>query len=92
MGDGNFHRLEGFSMITHEQEMEIKNKMIEVKNRQIVKLEMEIIKLRSELENIALAKKRSFENDREFRVWAQNRARHALGQKPGELTIRKEGA
>ena len=55
-------------------------------------LAAEVSRLRQELGYIALAKKRSFENDREFRLWAQNRARHALGLKPGELTIRKERA
>jgi len=53
---------------------------------------LEIRRLRQELEYIALAKKRSFADAEEFRAWAQNRARHALGLKPGELTIRKERA
>ena len=92
MGDSDFYRLEDFSMITREQELQIKNKMIEAKNNQIVKLEMEVLKLRSELENIANAKFRNFTDAEEFRAWAQNRARHTLGQKPGELTIKKERA
>lgn len=79
-------------MITHEQEIEIKNKMIQEKNNQIVKLEMEVERLRSELNYIANAKKISFKDEKEFRLWAQNRARHALGLKLGELTVRKERA
>jgi hypothetical protein len=67
--------------------------MIEAKNDQIVKLEMEVLRLRSELEYIANAKRKDFgHDDEQFRLWAQNRARHALGLKPGELTIRKERA
>ena len=80
-------------MITHEQEIEIKNKMIEEKNNQIVKLEMEVERLRSELRCIANAKIQDFKlGDPEFRLWAKSRARKALGEKPGELTIRKERA
>jgi hypothetical protein len=74
-----------------EQAIKIKNDMINEKNDQIVKLEMEVMRLRSELENIAnvsIAEIRAID----FRQWAQNRARHALGLKPGELTIRKEKA
>lgn len=76
-------------MITCEQEIEIKNKMIEEKNDKMVKLEMEIERLRSELNYIASATRNSFRDDREFRIWAQNRARLALGQKPGTLGIKK---
>ena len=47
----------------------------------------EVSRLRNELGYIANAKHGSIEC--EFRAWAQNRARHALGQKPGELTIKK---
>lgn len=73
-----------------QQTIEIKNKMIEKKNDQIVKLEMEVERLRSELGYIVNAKRKDFGfDDEQFRLWAQNRARHALGQKPGELTIKK---
>jgi hypothetical protein len=74
-------------MITHEQELQIKDKMIEAKNDQIVKLEIEVERLRSELGYIANAK---FGNTEcEFRAWAKNRARHALNYKPGTLTVKK---
>lgn len=77
-------------MITHEQEIEIKNKMIEEKNNKIVKLEMEVDRLRSELEFIANARRKDFGfDDEQFRLWAQNRARHALGQEAGTLVIKK---
>lgn len=79
-------------MITCKQTIEIKNKMINEKNILIVELEMEIERLRSELGNIANATRNSFRDDREFRIWAQNRARRALGQKPGTLTVKKEKA
>ncbi len=79
-------------MITHEQELQIKNKMIEDKNGQIVKLEMEVERLRSELRYIANEKRENYRRPDDFGFWAQNRARHALGLKPGELTIRKEKA
>ncbi len=117
-------RMEDFSMITHEQELQIKNKMIEEKNDQIVKLEIEVERLcsecnewrrrrdievvraeeaeeradkseteveclRLELGYIANAQRKSFVSDREFRIWAQSRARNALEQKPGELAIKK---
>jgi hypothetical protein len=52
LGIGRLSRMEGFSMITHEQEIEIKNKMINEKNDRIIKLEMEIARLQSELEYI----------------------------------------
>jgi phage host-nuclease inhibitor protein Gam len=59
-------------------------------NKQIKPLKEEIERLRSELGYIANAKRHSFYDTGEFMEWAQSRARHALGQKPGELTIRKE--
>lgn len=89
MGDVYLRSVEDFSMITHEQEIEIKNKMIEAKNYQLVKLEMEIERLRSELRLIANGKNYTHTDDKEFRAWAQNRARHAIGEKPGALTIKK---
>lgn len=46
-------------------------------------------RLRQELEYIANAKHKNFPDAEEFRAWAQNRARHAIGWKPGELTIKK---
>lgn len=74
-------------MITHEQEIEIKNKLIEAKNDQIVKLEMEVERLRQELRHIA---KSSDNVDPEtFKRWARIRARDALGWKSGELVIKK---
>lgn len=78
-------------MITHEQELQIKTQMIEEKNRQIVKLEMEIYRLRIALETIASLEPGSRGAYSKF-AQAQNRARHALGLKPGELTMRKERA
>jgi hypothetical protein len=84
LGVGCLLDLEDFSMITHEQELQIKNQMIEEKNNQIVKLEMEVMRLRSELGYIANAKRISFKDAKEFRLWAQSRARHALEQKEKE--------
>jgi len=43
------------------------------------KAEAEVERLREELGYIANAQRKSFVDDREFRIWAQNRARHALG-------------
>jgi len=51
--------------------------------------EAEIERLQQELSYIANAKRESFESAREFRIWAQDRARHALGLKPEELAIKK---
>lgn len=76
-------------MITHQQEIEIKNKMIEAKNDEIVKLEMEVERLRHALNQIASVSEDNFYTPKAFQAWAQNRARLALGLKPGELTIRK---
>jgi hypothetical protein len=50
---------------------------------------IEIRRLRQELDYIANAKRKNFTDAEDFRDWAQNRARHALGLKPGELTIKK---
>jgi predicted RNase H-like nuclease (RuvC/YqgF family) len=58
-------------------------------NKQIDPLKTEIAELRRELTLIAYAQQTSFRDDQSFRLWAQNRARHALNQKPGELTIKK---
>jgi chromosome segregation ATPase len=65
---------------------------IEEADKQIKPLKEEIAGLRQELGYIANAKRRNFLDAEEFRAWAQNRAMHALGLKPGELTIRKEKA
>jgi len=65
---------------------------IEEANKQIKPLKEEIERLRLELGYIANAQRWSFTDAEEFRDWAQNRARHALGLKPGEPTIRKERA
>lgn len=58
---------------------------------QTAALRDEVERLRQELGYIANAHRRSFKNAQEFRTWAQNRACHAIGQKPGELAIKKEG-
>jgi hypothetical protein len=84
--------MEDFSMMTEErleQAINIKNEMINEKNHRIVTLEMEVERLRSELGYIANAKRRNIPVAEDFRDWAQSRARHALGQKPGELTVKK---
>ena len=65
---------------------------IEEANKQIKPLKEEIERLRLELGYIANAQRRNFTDAEEFRDWAQNRAHHALGLKPGEPTIRKERA
>ena len=65
---------------------------IEEANKQIKPLKEEVERLCSELGYIANAKRRNFTDAEEFRDWAQNRAQHALGLKPGELTVRKERA
>ncbi len=62
---------------------------VEEADKQTKLFKEEIEHLRKELGYIANAQRKSFKDDREFRIWAQNRARHALGLKPGELTIRK---
>lgn len=49
----------------------------------------EIKRLRDELSYIANAKRLSSESADEFWAWAQNRARHALRQEAGTLTIKK---
>lgn len=49
----------------------------------------EVSRLRAELGYIANARFANFTDAEEFRAWAQNRARHALGEKPGELSIKK---
>ena len=72
-----------------EQTIQIKDKMIEEKNNLMVKLEMEVERLRSELRYIANAQRHSFTDAEEFRTWAQNRARHALGEETGTLTVKK---
>lgn len=51
--------------------------------------ESEIERLRQELGCIANAKRHSFFDTGEFVEWVQSRARHALGQKTGTLTIKK---
>lgn len=76
-------------MISHEQELQIKDKLIEEKNNKLVKLEMEVERLRSELSLIANGENYRHTNDKEFRTWAQNRARKAIGQEAGMLTIKK---
>lgn len=58
-------------------------------NKQIKPLKEEIERLRNELGYIANAKRRNIPDAEDFRAWAQSRARHALGQKPGELTVKK---
>jgi hypothetical protein len=58
-------------------------------NKQIKPLKEEIERLRLELGYIANAKRRNIPVAEDFRDWAQSRARHALGQKPGELTVKK---
>lgn len=53
------------------------------------KAEVKIEQLRQELGYIANAQRKNFVDAEEFWAWAQNRARHALNQKPGELAIKK---
>jgi hypothetical protein len=77
--------MEDLSMITHEQELQIKNKMLEEKNNQIVKLEMEIYRLRSALEIIVGLESGSRGAYSKF-VEAQERARLALGERGKEKT------
>ena len=59
-------------------------------NKQTATLKTEVERLRLELGYIANAQRKNFTDAEEFRTWAQNRARHAIGEKPGELTIKKE--
>jgi len=49
---------------------------------QTAELRAEVTHLRQELQNIANAPYANFEDAEEFRTWARNRARHAIGQKP----------
>jgi cupin superfamily acireductone dioxygenase involved in methionine salvage len=59
-------------------------------NKQIDPLKAEIERLRTELGYIANAKLQNFNHDdSDFRLWAQNRARHALNQQPGTLAVKK---
>lgn len=58
-------------------------------NDQTAELRAEVERLRLELGYITNAQRKNFTDAEEFRAWAQSRARHALGQKPGELTIKK---
>lgn len=58
-------------------------------NKQTVELKTEIERLRQELSYIANAQRKNSYNAAEFRAWAQNRARHALGQEAGTLTVKK---
>jgi hypothetical protein len=92
MGDSDFHRMEDFSMMigtNWEEAIRIKNEMLCEKDAEIKRLCAEVARLRQELGYIAFAKRESFKDDREFRIWTQNRASHALHLKPGELTIKK---
>lgn len=59
-------------------------------NKQTADLRVEVERLRLELTYIADAQRKNFADAEEFRTWAQNRARHAIGWKPGELAIKKE--
>jgi len=52
------------------------------------KADLEVERLRRELQNIANAKRYDYQPD-DFGFWVQNRARHAIGQKAGEPTIKK---
>lgn len=68
--------------------------MAEEANKHADELKAEIKRLRDELGYIANAKSANFEDAEEFRAWAQNRARHALGlkmelAKDGTLTVKK---
>ncbi len=63
-------------------------KAIEQANARAEKAEAERDQLKQELGYIANAKHGNIEC--EFRAWAQNRARHAIGQEPGTLVIKKE--
>jgi cell division protein FtsB len=58
-------------------------------NKQTAELRAEVKRLRDELGCIAMARGNAFTAPGEFRAWAQNRARHALGMKPGEMKIKK---
>lgn len=62
---------------------------IEWLHAELDKAETEVERLHNELRIIANAKWRDFKSVGDFRVWAQSRARHALGEKPGELTVKK---
>jgi regulator of replication initiation timing len=58
-------------------------------NKQTADLRAEIERLRLEISYIANAQRKSFKDDREFRIWAQNRAQNALNQKPGTFTVKR---
>ena len=45
------------------------------------KADLEVDRLRQELQAIANAPYENFKDAEEFRIWAKNRARHAIGQK-----------
>lgn len=57
--------------------------------REAAEKDAEIKRLCDELGYIANAEFKNFTDGDEFRTWAQNRARHALGIQPGELKIKK---
>jgi hypothetical protein len=92
MGGFYLRTVEDLLMMTEanwREAIEIKDEMINRRDAEITRLRAEVEHLSQELSYIAQAKKRSFEDDRKFRLWVQRRAQHALNRKPGELTVKK---